>query len=77
MKVKNNDLIIMDLETRMTLKLETRREVALFVGARLGEIERELEVFKDEAIVYCVGNKRYMLVEGGNYRAPTLGFHRV
>ena len=77
MKVKNTELVVKDIRTNKTWKFGERWEAAWFVGTRLEEMERELEVFKDEAMVYCVGDKEFIIISDGHYRAPTLGRHTI
>ena len=77
MKVKNTELVVKDIRTNQTWKLGTRWETAWFVGTRLGGMERELEVFKDEAMVYCVGDKEFIIISDGKERTPTLGRHTI
>ena len=77
MKVKNTELVVKDIRTNKTWKFEKRWEAAWFVGSSLEGMERELEVFKDEAMVYCVGDKEFIIISDGHYRAPTLGRHTI
>ena len=73
MKVKNTELVVRDILTNKMWKFEERWEAAWFVGASLEEMERELEIFKDEAMVYCVGDKEFVIISEGKERTPTLG----
>ena len=77
MKVKNTELVVKDIRTNKTWKFGERWEAAWFVGTSLGGMERELEVFKDEAIVYCVGDKEFIIISDGKERTPTLGRHTI
>ena len=77
MKVKNTELVVKDIRTNKTWKFEERWEAAWFVGSSLGGMERELEVFKDEAMVYCVGDKEFIIISEGRERTPTLGRHTI
>ena len=77
MKVKNKDLVVKDIRTNKTWKFGERWEAAWFVGTSLGGMERELEVFKDEAMVYCVGDKEFIIISDGKERTPTLGRHTI
>ena len=72
MKVRNTELVVKNIRTNKTWKFGERWEAAWFVGSSLGEVERLLELFKDEAMVYCVGDEEYVICDG-HYRAPTLG----
>ena len=73
MKLVNTKLVVKDIRTNQTWELGTRLETAWFVGTSLGMMERELEVFKDRAMVYCVGDREFVIIEDGNEREPTLG----
>ena len=75
MKVKNPELVVKDIHTNKMWHFENRWEAAWFVGTSVGTMERELEVFKEEALVYCVGDKEFIIISDGNERTPTLGRH--
>ena len=77
MKVRNTELVVKDIRTNKTWKFEKRWEAAWFVGSSLEGMERELEVFKDEAMVYCVGDKEFIIISDGKERTPTLGWHTI
>ena len=77
MRVNDGKLVVKDIRTNKTWKFGERWEAAWFVGASLGEMERELEVFKDEAMVYCVGDKEFIIISDGKERTPTLGRHTI
>ena len=77
MKVKNTQLVVKNIRTNNTWEFEERWEAAWFVGSSLGGMERELEVFKDEAMVYCVGDKEFIIISDGKERTPTLGWHTI
>ena len=77
MRVNDGKLVVKDIRTNKTWKFEERWEAAWFVGTSLGEMERELEVFKDEAMVYCVGDKEFIIISDGKERTPTLGRHTI
>ena len=77
MKVKKTELVVKDIRTNKTWKFEKRWEAAWFVGTSLEGMERELEVFKDEAMVYCVGDKEFIIISDGKERTPTLGWHTI
>ena len=77
MKVKNTELVVKDIRTNKTWKFEERWEAAWFVGTSLGGMERMLELFKDEAMVYCVGDKEFIIISDGKERTPTLGRHTI
>ena len=77
MRVNDGKLVVKDIRTNKTWKFEERWEAAWFVGTSLGEMERELEVFKDEAMVYCVGDEEFIIISDGKERTPTLGWHTI
>ena len=62
---------VKNIRTNKTWEPEERREIALFVGTSLKEIERLLVLFKKEAMVYCVGDEEYIICDG-HHREPTL-----
>ena len=70
-------LKVKDLRTNKTCEFKERWEAAWFVGTSLEEMERLLELFEDEAMVYCVGDEEYVIECDGRERAPTLGRHTI
>ena len=69
-------LVVKDLRTNKTCEFKERWETAWFVGISLEEIERTLGLFKNEAMVYCVGDEEYVICDG-HHREPTLGTHTL
>ena len=72
MKTKNTKLVVKHLGTGKIWKPKERKEVALFVGSSLETVERLLDLFKDEAMVYHIGGEEYVICDG-QHREPTLG----
>ena len=77
MRVKDGKLVVKDIRTNKTWEFGERWEAAWFVGTSLGEMERTLELFENEAMVYCVGDKEYVIICDGKERTPTLGRHTI
>ena len=72
MRVNDGKLVVKDIRTNKTCEFKERWEAAWFVGTSLEEMERLLELFKNEAMVYCVGDEEYVICDG-HHRTPTLG----
>ena len=77
MRVKDGKLVVRNIQTNKTWEFEERWEAAWFVGTSLRGMERMLEIFENEAMVYCVGDEEYVIECEGHYRAPTLGRHTI
>ena len=77
MRVNDGKLVVKDIRTNKTWKFGERWEAAWFVGTSLGEMERLLGLFKNEAMVYCVGDKEFIIISDGKERTPTLGRHTI
>ena len=69
-------LVVKNIRTNETYEFEEKWETAWFVGTSLEEMERLLELFVNEAMVYCVGEEEYVICDG-HYREPTLGKHTI
>ena len=76
MRVKDGKLVVKNIRTNKTYKFEERWEAAWFVGTSLRGMEGMLEIFKNEAMIYCVGDEEYVICDG-HYRTPTLGRHTI
>ena len=65
-------MVVKNIRTNKTHEFEERWEAAWFVGTSLKEMERMLELFENEAMVYDVEGEEYVICDG-RQRAPTLG----
>ena len=69
---ENTKLVVKHLQTGKIWEPKERKEAALFVGQTLKEVERLLKLYKDEAMIYCIGGEEYVICDG-HHREPTLG----
>ena len=77
MRVKGGKLVVKNIRTNKMWEFGERWEAAWFVGTSLGEMERILKLYKDEAMRYYVGGEQYVIICDGRERPPTLGKHII